>query len=400
MALGPNSRLESGTGDVSPARPLKVVVVTAATGAGHNAVAGSLREALVGLGNGRIQVEVIDLLARINPGGFGRVGGLYAPIIVRFPLVWKPTYDLSDNERFWRIFRGTVGMHWFGPIAKALGNEAPHAVVCAHPVGNQIVAEGLRQMGWPAPLITVITDLGEAHAAWTAPGASLIVAPTEEVHSSLLARGASPPLKLLGLPVDRRFYADTPDRGQARREMGLTEEKFTVLLAGGREGAGDILSAAQAIAEAKLPLQLIVACGRNEALRQELRSRRLSVSQRVIGFNDNMPLLVKAADVVIGKAGALTVGEAVAAKRPIIVFRPLPGQEQGNTEFVRRHRIGVIASRLESVVETLEEWMANPSELRALVANANHYRRMWSEAAEAVAETTLAAINRKEMARC
>lgn len=372
----------------------RILVVTSATGAGHNSVARSLQQALNHLGKGEVEVDMVDLLAQCSSAWMGKTSHLYAPIIVNCPWLWGAIYNLSNNERFCRFFRKLAGKTLDNSMADLLQAQLYSSILCVHPLCNQIIAEGLGRTKRPVPLVTVITDLAEVHATWVASEVNLYVAPTQEARASLLARGVDPGrVELLGLPIDQRFSWDGADRRQARRRLDLEEETFTLLLTGGGEGAGTIFCAAQAISKAGLPVQLIIACGRNESLRRRLERCFLTVPHRVLGFQDNMPEVMKAVDVVIGKAGALTIGEAIVTQMPFVILGPLPGQERANAEFVRRHNIGLEVANVSSLVRTLEGWIANPGEMVGLVGRAKGYCREWSQAATRVAGTALALID-------
>lgn len=378
----------------------RVTVVSAATGSGHDSVARSLSRAFDRLGDGEVTVEVIDLLGQKAAPIF-RLGGLYAPIIVRYPRLWGPIYWGSDNERFFRLFRRAIGATWGTELAPFFRSRAPHAIVCVHPLGNQIVAECLRRTRWPSPLITVITDLSLVHTAWVAPEVGLYVAPTDEVREGLLAKGVEAwRVKTLGLPLDERFLAGGTDRQEFRRRLGLDEKLFTILLTGGGEGAGAVFEVAQTISKAGLPVQLIIACGRNGALRRKLEACPPFFPHVLLGFQASLAQWMKAVDVIIGKAGALTIGEAIAAQKPIIIFGALPGQESGNADFVRRRGMGRVASSVSGVVNTLEHWIDNPESRDATVAKGAVYRGEWSQAAARTASATLQAIYGRELEPC
>ncbi|MBI4319000.1 MAG: hypothetical protein HY675_10970 [Chloroflexi bacterium] len=368
----------------------KLLIVTARTGAGHDSVARTLQEAVHDVGGGRVRTEVIDLLAGGQASWIGRLSRLYGPLIVHHPRAWGLVYGLSNSERFWRGLRGLAGKAWRDMVAKTLLVHAPDLILCTHPLCNQVVAEGWLRSKNPPPFVAVVTELNEAHAAWAAPEATLHVAATEEVRGSLLARGIDPlRVRTLGLPIAPRFFAPG-DRRRARRALGLDEEGYAIMLAGGGEGAGPIATTANAIAAEGLPVQLIIACGRNGALRRYLIRHPPSVPHRVLPFHDNMPQVVEAADVVVGKAGALTLGEAVAASKPIIMLRPLPGQERGNADFARRHGVGLEVSGQAELVAILQKWLADPCAMSAHAANGNALRDHWLHAASRIATAALA----------
>src|SRR3972149_6559244 len=91
------------------------------------------------------------------------------------------------------------------------------------------------------------------------------------------------------------------------------------LLVGGGEGMGQLREIAAAISTARLPLQLAVIAGRNAALKKKLDETAWDIPVRVEGFVSNMPMWMRAADLVITKAGPTTIMEALAAGLPILL---------------------------------------------------------------------------------
>ena len=89
-------------------------------------------------------------------------------------------------------------------------------------------------------------------------------------------------------------------------------------------------------------LQVLVMPGRNSdaqsalAKAQQLYPDRL----RVCGWTERMDLFIRAADVVVGKPGGVTVAEVLACGRPLFATRSLGGQEGFNVDFLERHQVG------------------------------------------------------------
>jgi len=145
-----------------------------------------------------------------------------------------------------------------------------------------------------------------------------------------------------------------------------------VLIAGGGEGAGGLAESISALARQPLDAQLVIVAGRNRQLYEEVRQMRFArrMPAHVFGFVDNMPALMRAADVVVTKAGPGTICEAIACGLPILLTGAIPGQEEGNVAYVLDNRIGVLAQTpeklsaavrtlLEPGSETLEEMRSN-----------------------------------------
>ena len=63
----------------------------------------------------------------------------------------------------------------------------------------------------------------------------------------------------------------------------------------------------------------------------------------ILGYCDNVPELMRAADLLVTKAGPGTIAEASLAEVPVVVYDFIPGQERGNLKYVETNGIGVVA---------------------------------------------------------
>jgi 1,2-diacylglycerol 3-beta-galactosyltransferase len=109
-----------------------------------------------------------------------------------------------------------------------------------------------------------------------------------------------------------------------------------VLVCGGADGSGGIARRAVALASADLGVDVAVICGRNRRAQSRLRGLHSTAGRTVIvkGFVSNMAEWMRAADVVVTKAGPSTIAEALCCGTPLLLSWYLPGQERGNVEWV------------------------------------------------------------------
>ncbi|MFN2581177.1 MAG: glycosyltransferase, partial [Candidatus Dormibacteria bacterium] len=221
----------------------------------------------------------------------------------------------------------------------------------------------------PRPrVVTVITDLVDVHASWAAGGVDAVVVPSPGGWDR--CRRAGIPAGHcydLGLPVDARFAQPPPDdaaRATLRARLGLSQERFTVLVCGGADGSGGIARRARAIAESELDVDLAVICGRNRRARDSLRDLRSDGGRRVVvhGFVDNMAEWMRAADVVATKAGPGTIAEALCCGVPLLLTSYLPGQEHGNVEWVVDTGAGRYVPRPRQLVDAIAELVSPDSD--------------------------------------
>jgi 1,2-diacylglycerol 3-beta-galactosyltransferase len=75
-----------------------------------------------------------------------------------------------------------------------------------------------------------------------------------------------------------------------------------------------------------------------------------------------MPDFMRAADILVTKAGPGTISEALNAGLPMILYSRLPGQEDGNVNYVVSEGAGVWAPTPEQIVASLRLWINHPIE--------------------------------------
>jgi len=95
------------------------------------------------------------------------------------------------------------------------------------------------------------------------------------------------------------------------------------------------------------------------------------VPAHIYEYAANVPTMMRAADLLICKAGGLIVTEAMASGLPMLLVDALPGQEAGNAEYVVANGAGVLAATPIEVLHALSHWfMHNQHELRQAAKNA------------------------------
>ena len=120
--------------------------------------------------------------------------------------------------------------------------------------------------------------------------------------------------------IDRRFLS-APERSRARAELSLPAGAPVVLVSGGGWGVGD-LGGAVAVAADTVPAAIVVClAGRNERVRRHLLAAYGADPRvRVLGFSDQMPALLAAADAVVHTTGGTTALEARVVGCPLISY--------------------------------------------------------------------------------
>lgn len=335
--------------------------------------------------------ECVDRIAAILADGTPLVPrvGPYALDCALLPLLCSsmPRGDGDSPLRDARIRMPLLAWIWTRlsrRLERRLRTFQPDVVVATQMVPAALLSAVKLRRGITVPCIGVPTDYG-VHDFWIQPGTDAFCVAHAEIPG--LARARAVAVSVTGVPLMPGF-ARPPEPMLARSELGLDPARPVVLLLGGGLGLG-VDSAAERLLQHRADAQFVLVAGYNTRSRRSLAARRADRQPlRVVGWTEHMESYIRAADLVVGKPGGLTVAEVLACGRPLLATRTLGGQEGFNVRFLERHGVGRLVPE-DELLEIIEAWLAQPDRLDELK------RRAWSigrrDGAARVAELTLAA---------
>ncbi len=375
-----------------PIQP-RILILHATAGSGHRRAAQAL-EAAITLLTPDAHVRTLDTLhfgSQLFRRGYTPT---YDTLVGRAPRVWGLLYKGLEQPR---IHRGTTPLRHaldrinVRSLVAHIERERPTAVVCTHFLPLEALAPRRRRGALACPLYCVITDF-TAHPFWAIQGIDRTYVATAAVREELASWGVDwERIEVSGIPIDPRFAGGPLPRAEARAQFQLAPDRQTILLMGGGNGVGPLASLAERLVALPGGPQLLVVCGRNARLRMRMRAVAESAPGRVrtLGYTDQVPALLSAADVIVTKAGGLTCSESLAMGTPMVVFRPTPGQEEKNSTALSVAGAAIRARSLEQVDEAVGRILAHPAlaaSMREACASLARPR-----AAEDVARSVLAA---------
>ena len=347
------------------------------TGGGHRSAAEAIAAALARAFPNRYAVTLVDGFKRAAIFPLNFAPETYLPFTTYFEWLWGLGFRVSNHRRVTRVVSPYLRLSIARRLREILREQNPDLVVSTHPIFVELGRRALREIGTRAPFITVVTDLFDAHCLWFDPEVDLCIVPTESART--VARQFGMPgekLRVVGEPVSLKFIDNGITPIDARNKLGLAPERTTILLVGGGEGMGPLYAIARALDRERLPIQLVVIAGRNKSLYEKLCAAAWQMPVSVQGFVTNMPEWMRAADLIITKAGPGTISEALACGLPILLSGFLPGQETGNAAFVEQNGVGVLRKNPDTIARTLREWLTPGNEtLARLAARAREHAR-------------------------
>ncbi len=346
--------------DRIPKRP-HILFLFSDTGGGHRSATEAIIEALRLEYDEQVTTQMVDIFLDIAPRPLNYLPKWY-PYMVRMPELWGFSYRISNGSRRARLIVDSAYPYIRRSLHKVIRENPADMIVSLHPLANDPFLHALGKHR--PPFITVVTDLVTTHALWYEKGLDLCLVPTEAASQrALLAGLKNEQVKVIGLPVADRFCQPSGDKNALRQQLGWPQDRLVVLLVGGGEGMGPIEKTAEAIADANLSITLVIIAGRNVDLRQRLEARQWPMKTLIYGFVHEMPEFMQAADILVTKAGPSTITEALNAGLPIILYSRLPGQEDGNVDYVISEGVGVWAPKTSYIVSALQAWISHPKQL-------------------------------------
>ncbi len=342
-----------------------IIFLFSDTGGGHRSAAEAIIEALDLEFPDQYTSEMVDFYLEYAPFPFDQAAATYAPM-AQIPDIWELGYKLCDGKHRSKFVQKILWPYVRRGVTRLVKEHPCDLFISVHSVVNIPLLRGL-----PAnrpPYMTVVTDMVSTHAFWYNKKSDIVFVPTDEALQRGVSFGLDPAkIHVVGLPVADRFCHPVMDRAKLRERLGWPLNIPVVLLVSGGDGMGPLEETVRAIIDADLPVALVVIAGRNKTLKERLETLRHKHTIFVYGFVTNMPEFMQAADMIVTKAGPGTISEAFIAGLPIILYSRMPGQEEGNVDYVVNRGAGVWAPAPKKVVATLRRWLNDPRERSEVV---------------------------------
>ena len=342
----------------------KILILTASFGEGHNAAARGIRDGLARMAPDA-EVEMHDLFAETYGALNELVRKAYLTVINRWPRSWGRVYR-------WLDLKTTVDQdlgRFFSPVknrlAHLLARLQPDAVVSVFPpypyMLNQILGPSRSCRS-----VVVVTDSITVNAIWYRCSADYFLVPNEQSAAVVSKGGVAPELiKTFGFPVSPKFA----DLAQDRQPPSESARRVLYMINAGTKRAPELVSKLL-----DLGMELTVTVGRDDRLRRAIEASANNRKIDIVGWTDDLPRMLGASHLLIGKAGGATVQETIAARCPMIINHVVSGQEEGNAQLIVQTNSGVLAHSPDEVVAQVRrafaddakqwrEWETNISKL-------------------------------------
>jgi processive 1,2-diacylglycerol beta-glucosyltransferase len=338
----------------------RVLVISGSVGAGHDGAADELVSRLAKAGVAADRRDYLDALPRacrfILRDGYRLSVGY-----------WPAFFDwlFANLERTGWVRRVAL---WLCRVAQrdVLRWVGDHdVVVSTYMLSSQTLGQ-LKEAGRiNATLVTFLTDPA-VHRTWVHRAVDHHMTVTEAT-ARMGELVYQTPMQAVGGLVSAKFAEPVdPARRQAlRTELGLSPDGLVVLLATGSLGMGDVPNVVRSITSSGVG-EVVVLCGRNDRLRKQLSAQPGVVA---LGWRDDVPELMAAADVLIHNAGGLSLTEALTAGLPAVTYRPIPGHGIANSQVLADAGLAPWPKDDAELVEAIRKQAIDRGDPRHVVLN-------------------------------
>ncbi len=331
-----------------------------------NAVCVALREI-----DADVRTQVVDsykyaakMMSRVVSDG-------YLQMVKTIPQMYRYIYDRAERATEVGPFRTWAHQFTAQNLRPLLERERPDVVVCTHAFPSGAMAEYKRMYDDAPPVVGIVTDFA-VHAFWIHENIDGYCVATDAMREIMIARGVRPErIQVSGIPVNPHFAPSGEPREALRERLGLPQDRLIALMMGGGLGIGPLERMLRALDALDAPIAAAVIAGRNARIERRILAAAESVRYpvRVLRFVENVYDYMHAVDAFLSKPGGLSTAEALAAQVPMVLYKPLPGQEERNVRVLADWGVAVRARSLERVPALLSEVLTD-SALRARMIEA------------------------------
>jgi UDP-N-acetylglucosamine:LPS N-acetylglucosamine transferase len=337
-----------------------VLILSADVGEGHAAAARALTQQLEA-SEQEVQVTTIDGLSAMGRPVRQVVQDGYR-VQLRF-LPWTYTLVYGLLEKFaparW-IARGLLCLFGTRPLGRRIAEHEPDVIVSTYPAVTVVLARMRRRQQVTCPTVATITDLTGLFF-WAQPGIDMHLVMYGESLGSVESI-AGPDSVQLVRPLISAEFLEPRCPMEARRALGLPEEGRMVVVSGGGWGVGDVQGAVSELCQVQDISSIVCLAGRNEQLAEKLRAAFASEQRvRVLGFTEEMPRLLAAADALVHSTGGVTCLEAKAAGTPVVSYGLPVGHARLNTRAMADLDLLRLANDTRELREAVQASMLEPA---------------------------------------
>lgn len=388
---------------------MKILILSATTGGGHMSAANALKEYIMSV-DSTAEINIIDTIQAVSPTLNKAVTGGYVYLATKTPKMYGGFYKIADKDTSLNKAVTMATTQVGKKLLPIIEKYSPDIIITTHSFSSEMASTLKGEGDIDIPIISIITDFAP-HKTYINENVDAYIVSSEEMVENMVERGV--PIENIypfGIPVKQEFYNEIQHR-EILIEEGLDPDLKTVLIMAGSFGVTDVLKIYHNIVNAEPDFQIILITGRNEklyetfdrylsktilqnALIEEANSEQGHLFKTVkkpkklkpfkptklLYFTEDIPKYMHVSDLIVTKPGGLTVSEAIASNLPIAAYKPIPGQEEQNVEFLTSKNMALRLIKGKECTNAITELLTDDTILEGMRASIKKYAKENSSA--------------------
>ena len=361
----------------------KVLILSASSGYGHIQAAHAIEQAFAEM-RPDVQVQHIDILDYSTKIFKAISSKTYIDMVNKSPrmsiilLNWLTNVCNRPwkNEGLWAAFYKLNCL----PIISKINNYQPDLVVNTHFVPARIISSLNEKKTLYTPQVIVVTDF-DVHSNWLCRQFGHYFVALKQTGMQMEQFGIpSEKITVSGIPI-HPIFAQHKDKALMRAKHGLKQYKTTVLITLGGFGVGPMEQLVKSLFNLKHEVQVIVVCGNHEELKSRLESffaqQTLDerVSFKIVGYTNDMDEYMAAADILVGKAGGLTISEGLSRGLMMVIIGSLPVWEKRNADLLIAAGAAIRCDNIPLLADQIDQLLDDPEQQALMQENVRQLAR-------------------------
>lgn len=342
----------------------KILLMYITYGSGHHSAARAIERAIKSV-NPHSEVSNIDGFEYVHPFMEKVIHALYMGIINKLPCIWNFLYDNPSIMSNINKAREKINKNNRIKIKRLIEEGNYKVVVCSQAFPCGMIADYKKHYYTNLKLIAVVTDF-VPHSYWVYDEVDYYIVGCQEAKIILINKGVKEEkIRILGIPIDYNFNLNI-DKNSIVRELNIDANKPVILIMGGGRGIGPIKNLIKTLDQSINEANLLVITGMNRRLFNYINNSHFRNNVIAYGFIDYVDKLMALADILVTKPGGITTAEAISRGLPMVIIKPLPGQEQNNANYLLRHGIAQNADNTSNAAKKIIDLLKDKEKLNIL----------------------------------
>ncbi len=350
---------------------MRVLILTASTGGGHNTTAKALKTTIENA-DPSATVQVVEAFAYCSKIYNKFICGGYLFLATKMPNFYGKMYANSDKESCLNSLCNNINKFVGRKLPSLFDSFKPDVVISSHPFITTMLSDLKEKNKLSVPTISILTDYAP-HRTCFFPKIDAYVISNGEMISEIEKYNivSKDTLYPIGIPVYEKFYKQI-DKEKIALDLGFSTNKPTVLFMAGSFGVKGIINYYKSFMETDADCQCIVVTGNNKKLYKAFDKyindpKSLHKPTKLFQFVNNVEEYMCFADLIATKPGGLTVSESLACHLPMAIYSAYPGVEEGNAKYLIEQKVAVsLDENCEIGAKQLAQLVANSESLKEM----------------------------------